>query len=247
MFERNDNIESVQKTLKLIELMTVNNGDLSVTQISKALSCSVSSANRFLITLKNSGYIEKNPYTNRYELSFRLYSLGARLVENSYTVKKLIDIGHIVAQKFNVSVHINSMFGMNAILLFRITKFYNKDLEFICGQSAPAYCTSSGKALLSLLPQEKIDEYINNTSFISYQPNTINKEQLKEELILAAKNGYAVCNEEYVSGIFSFTLPITDSSDKNYAFTLILPTKDKKRVFNAETINYIKNLLDSIK
>ena len=244
--ENREGIESVRKTLKLIELMAQHGGSLTVTQIAESLDCSVSSANRFLQTLLLENFARKNPETNRYELTYRMYALGAANVAHDATMKKLIPIAHAVSQKYEVSVNINGMEGENAILLFRVTRFHNKDLDFFSGEMAPVYCTSSGKAILSMMEPEKLDPMLKRLQMRAFQGESISVEQLKEELRIARQNGYAVCQEEYVSGVFSFSLPVRDRNGHPYAFTLIMPMRDRKRVFRKEVIREIQTQLREI-
>ncbi|MCR5137382.1 MAG: helix-turn-helix domain-containing protein [Oscillospiraceae bacterium] len=245
--ENREGIESVRKTLKLLALMAQQGGSLTVTQIADMLDCSVSSANRFLQTLLLENFARKNPETNRYELTYRMYALGASNVAHDPSMEKLIPIAHAVSQKYDVSVNINGVEGENAILLFRVTRFHNKDLDFFSGEMAPVYCTSSGKAILSLMEPEELEPILEKLQFRAFQNESVSIEQLREELRIARQNGYAVCQEEYVSGVFSFSLPVRDRRGHSYAFTLIMPMKDRNRVFRREVIQELQSRLSCIR
>jgi len=181
-----ENIDAVSKTLRLVELMAAHNGELTVTQIARQLDCSISSANRFLQTLEREGLVEKNPHTRRYELTWLLYVLGARLVVNDPSVEKLIPVAHAVSQRFDVSVNINTMLGKEALLLFRVPRFYNKDLDFLSAETAPAYCTSSGKVILSQLDAEQLDAYFDGLQIRSFQKRQLTEEDLRAAAYPAA-------------------------------------------------------------
>lgn len=241
-----DSIESVRKTLRLIEILSAHNGELTVTQLARMLDCSVSSANRFLQTLAYAGYVEKNTFTNRYELTYRLYTLGHQLIEHNYMVREMIPVAHAVSQKYDISVNINGFSGKDALLLFRVTRFYNKDLDFMSGQSAPAYCTSSGKAILSQFTPEQLDAYFDGVSFTAYQGKTITEAELREELAQARRVGYATCTEEYVSGIFSLSFPVRDKNDSLYAFTLITTMRNRQRIIRQEVLREVQNRLAAL-
>lgn len=246
MAKGTEGIETVQKTLRLLDLLAAHNGELSVTQIASMLGCSISSANRFLQTLQQEGYAEKNNTTNRYELSNHIFTLGSKMLENNQTVKQLITLANAVSQKYDVSVNINTITGKNAMLIFRVTKYYNKDLDFISGETAPAYCTSSGKAVLSCYTPEQLDEYFRDTPLTAYQNVPVTEETLRAELETARARGYAVCREEYVSGVFSFSLPVRDKSGHIYAFTIITHMRERNRVFRREVIDEIRGNLDKL-
>ena len=241
-----ENIDAVSKTLRLVELMAAHNGELTVTQIARQLDCSISSANRFLQTLEREGLVEKNPHTRRYELTWRVYVLGARLVVNDPSVEKLIPVAHAVSQRFDVSVNINTMLGKEALLLFRVPRFYNKDLDFLSAETAPAYCTSSGKVILSQLDAEQLDAYFDGLQIRSFQKRQLTEEDLRAELQLTRRRGYAVCQEEYVSGVFSISFPYRDLSGHLYALTLIAPMREKKRITQPELLKEVRQMLSQV-
>ena len=243
---KQEGIYTVAKTLQLLELMLQHNGTLTVNQIADQLQCSVSSATRFLQTLQKEGYVNKNRLSGHYELTYKLYYLGSRMVANDRVVEKLLPLAHDVSQRYNVSVNINTMLGKDAILLFPVTKFYNKDLDFYNGQTAPVYCTSSGKAILSQLPEEELDRYFQDVQLRPYQNRTYTEESVREELRRAKECGYAICQGEYVSGVFSISFPVRDLNDHKYAFTLIMPMNRKKDVYKPDVIVEIQSMLNRI-
>lgn len=231
-----ENIEAASKTLRILEILAAHGGDLTVTQIAKMLDCSVSSADRFLQTLHNAGYVIKNEYTNRYELSFSLYALGSRHVKNHYMVKALITVANAVSQQYDVSVNINTMAGLEPMLLFRVSRFYNKDLDFFVGEQAPAYCTSSGKVILSTYTPAQLDDYFSRVNLVAYQEHELSEKKLREELKTIGKCGYALCRGEYVSGIDSISFPVRDRNAKVFAFTLIMKKEDSRRILRPEVL-----------
>ena len=162
-------------------------------------------------------------------------------------MQKLIPIAHSVSQRYDVSVNINGIEGDDAILLYRVSRVLNKDLDFVIGQKAPVYCTSSGKAILSMMEPEELEPFLQNLKIRAFQSACSSVDQLREEISDARRSGYAVCHEEYVSGVFSFSLPVLDSAGRRYAFTLIMPTRDRKRVFRAEVIQELKTQLKQIR
>ncbi|MBR1457660.1 MAG: helix-turn-helix domain-containing protein [Oscillospiraceae bacterium] len=243
---RKEGVDSVSKTLRLLELMAGHNGELTVTQIAEQLDCSISSANRFLQTLEEEGFAGKNPVTRHYELNRRLYVLGAQLVANDPNVKKLIPLAHAVSQKYDVSVNINTMLGKEALLLFRVTRHYNKDLDFLSAETAPAYCTSCGKVIMAQWSEAQLSAYFNGLHMRAFQKQPITEEALREELRVTRRRGYALCQEEYVSGVFSISFPYRDLSGHDYAFTLIVPMRDKKRIMQPEILREIRQQLQTL-
>ena len=239
-------IQSAQRTMQLLELLAAHSGQLSVTQIAKLMDVSIASVSRLLATLSELGYVEKNAETHRYSLSYMLYALGSRSVSSNALVRALIPVANSVARKYDVSVNINSMAGRDAVLLWRVTRFFNKDLDFIGGETAPAYCTSAGKAMLSTYSEERLADYLSHIDLSGVQNKHITESTLREELSQVAKRGYSVCPEEYVSGVFSISFPLRDRTGGVFAFTVITRMNDVARITSEAVLRDISSRLPAL-
>ncbi len=67
-------VSSLEKSLKIIELLAQNKA-MSVTQLAKSLKTDTSSSHRFLSTLRELGYAEKNR-DGQYQLTFKILEHG---------------------------------------------------------------------------------------------------------------------------------------------------------------------------
>lgn len=246
MQKRDDEIASARKVLQIIDIMSTRNGELSVTQLAGLLDCSVSSTNRFLSTMRAAGYVDKNAVTNRYFLTNRVFAICNSMLYNNRTLQSLIAMAHMLSRRYDVSVNINTMYGNTPIMLYRDTTLYNKDLDFLIGETAPAFCSSSGKAMLSLYSREALDAFFKELEITPYQHKTLTKESLRKDIEQAAKRGFAVCLEEFVSGVFSMSFPFRDRIGDLYTLTFITTMSDRKRVYNPEVIEDVRTRIESL-
>jgi len=90
-------INSVDRSLDILEYLYNANQDVSVTQISKDLGVYKSTVYRTLVTLQNRGYVRQNPNTERYSLGFNVFVLSSRMNQTS----SLIDVISPYLQKLN--------------------------------------------------------------------------------------------------------------------------------------------------
>ena len=73
----------------------------------------------------------------------------------------------------------------------------------------PAYCTATGKVLLSGLPADELEKYLERVQLQAFTPQTVtSKAQLRREIAKVRENGFAVDTEEYVPNLCCVSVPV---------------------------------------
>ncbi len=233
-------ITSVSRAFQLIDLMARKNGSLSVQTLAKRLDIAPSNATRLLQTLQNAGYVEKSSKTNHYFLSNKFFVTTNRMLNSNDCVQKYMLTAYRVAEKLEAIVVLNSMQDKCSVAIFRVIGVHNRIDNMNVGGLTPAYCGSSGKAMLSQYSQEALNAFLSDLEFERYQPNTItNTAQLLHELEIIRKNGYATDREERYSGLISLSIPLNEFLQP-YAFTVIMPSSRRSELFMPKTLEYIQ-------
>ena len=89
----------------------------------------------------------------------------------------------------------------------------------------PANCTSSGKALLSLLDDETLLELYPSPRLTGLTPNSVTKRSvLLRQIADVRKSGYAVSTEESQEGVASVSIPLGEYAAARYALNGSTPT-----------------------
>jgi DNA-binding IclR family transcriptional regulator len=78
-------ISSLAKGIKVLELLA-EKGDLSVTDVAKQLGINRAASHRFIFTLRELGYVEKNDHL-QYGLTFKIFELGMKVV-NRFEIRR---------------------------------------------------------------------------------------------------------------------------------------------------------------
>lgn len=246
MGKYNYNISSVEKAFKIIEIMSENNGGMSVTQISERLDSSVSSVNRFLMTLYDMGYVDKDHTDNRYYLTSKFHILSNSLLKQNTLLSKYVPLANYISTEYSAMVNINSYINDSVFHLYKDNRvIFSKELDFKLGDTIPAYCCSAGKIMLSEYTENELSKYFENTLLIKYQPNTLSSEiDVRNEINNVRKNGFSVHDNEYILGFFCISFPLKPIGKYKGCITVIVPTSEKSRIFNKEFINTIKSKID---
>lgn len=200
-------VPAVHRTLDIIETL-IDKRSLTVSDISRQFNIPKSSAYAILQTLKSRGYVEKDA-DDKYSLSFRLFSLGATLVDNLDLRTEVHALLEELTRKAEVTGHIAIRDGGFAVYIDKVEVLAALRLTTWVGKHMHLHSTSIGKALLAYLPEKEIDRIIKEYKLGSLTPKTITDPmQLKEELARVRAQGYAVSNEENEIGVRGVAAPI---------------------------------------
>jgi DNA-binding IclR family transcriptional regulator len=199
---------SLENSLRLLNLFSMDETELSISDISKKLNIGKSTTHRLLQTLKSEGFIKKDPKTN-------LYSLGTSLL----AMKKIIHSRFLICQialpflqelvtLSGESAHIATLQNTDVIYLYKLECDHPVRLLSYIGKRNPAFCTSSGQAILAYQSKETIEKVIKK-GLTSFTSKTITSPQkFLKKLSQIKQQGYALSKEELHEGVASISAPI---------------------------------------
>ena len=205
-------ISSLEKGLKIIELLAEKQ-NLTVTEVSRELGQDRSTCNRFLLTLKELGYVVTNSQA-RYRPTLKMFEIGnkiaeiieIRLVARTY-MKKL-------ATRFKETVNLGRKDGFDIVTIEVVSSQEVIRFDAPIGNRSPIHTLSMGKAILAFRPIEEQKAYLATTDFQSFTPNTITSKYIfVRELSKIHEQGYAIDNEEWALGIRCVAAPVLDYAE----------------------------------
>lgn len=243
-------INSVEKTMKILELLA-EKGELSVAEAANHLDLNRSTCHRFLVTLRELGYVVQNTL-HHYRLSFLIFELGNK-VANCLQVRQ---IAHPYLKElsnlFNETINLGYWDNNEIIHLEKIDSSEILRIDPGIGSRVPAYCAGLGKAILAFLPDEDLNSFLKSVPLKPMTQNTItNKEDLLKELGRIRKQGFATDHEELCIGLRCVGTPVFDYTNyPSYSVSVAGPssrmTKEKITVMKEEVRRVGRELSKSL-
>lgn len=197
MAEQNNLIlATVTKSLHLVNIVACSRDGLSLTEIADALGLPKSSVIRYLKTLEQQDFLERDELTQRYFLGpapLRLVSQDARQGD----VRR-------AAYPMMLKLHDSSGETVNLAVPMRNRVVYVETLQSShpvrtvrqIGEESPLHATAVGKAVMAWLPPEKLDS-LKGQSLEEYTENTITIwPSLLRELERIRIQGFAIDDRE---------------------------------------------------
>ena len=224
-------IASLEKGIKILELL-VQHGELSVSETAKLMDTNRAGSHRFISTLKDLGYVEKNE-NNKYQPTLKIMKLATK-VANRFEIRRIAKpYMHRLSMKYKETINLGFFKNNEIIHLDKIDSLEVLRMDSALGDKAPAYCTALGKAILAFLPDHELAYYLESVEFKRLNSNTItDKKEFLAELSKVRQNGYAIDDEEMCIGLRCIGAPIFDhNSYPAYALSVSGPsTRQTHRV-----------------
>jgi IclR family pca regulon transcriptional regulator len=207
---KRDLIAGLEKGLMVIEAFDQQRPRLTITQVAARTGLTRAAARRYLITLAHLGYVTHD--RKMFSLTPRVLRLGQSYMHSA----QLPRIVQPELQKLAVTLHESATAGVleESHVVCIASHNVGRTTAFAVhpGMRVPAYCAASGRVLISALPDEVLDAWIERQTFEPMTPHTVtSEEQLRHEIARVRVQGYSTIDQELEAGLRSLAVPL-----KNY-------------------------------
>lgn len=200
---------SVIKTLKILEAIAEHEGGLGVTALANKLNINKSTVYRFLATLEEEGYLEKNQSTQQYQFGIGMYELSSKVVNQKNWISDIRPYLVDLKDRVQETVHLGVEDGGEVVYIDKVDCDRSIRMYSKVGRRSPLYCTGIGKAILAHLPEEQRELKLQKLKFHRYTDQTItNIDDLRIELKKIRAQGYSFDLEEHEVGVKCAAAPI---------------------------------------
>ena len=208
-------IQSIDRTLQVLELFSLERPEWGVTEISKALNIYKSNVHNILSTLAEKSFVEKDPKTNKYKLGIKFFELGSVVIKNMNLRKITHPYIEKLSKEFNETVHLGVLDKGRVVSIEREESDKSLCSHIEIGKRTPLHCTAVGKAIMAYLSEDEVSLIVKEKGLEKYTENTItNKKDLENEFKKIREQGYAVDNMEHEEGVRCVASPIRDYTGK---------------------------------
>lgn len=197
-----DIVQSVERSLSILEALSDYEDGLGITEISEKVGLHKSTVHRLLSTLIQKGYVEQSEETNRYKLTLKLFELGSKKVGKIDVVNVAKPYLRDLMKMTNEVVHLVIRDGNEIVYVDKVESESTIRMYSRIGKRSPIYCTAVGKAMLSYMTDEQVEQIWNQSDIKKFTEKTItNLEEFKEHLKVVREKGYAIDEQENEIGI----------------------------------------------
>lgn len=205
-----DALKSLEKAVSILECFTTTDRALSVADIERKSGLPRSTAHRLAASLRELGFLEQSHERDRYRLGLRLFQIVQIALTNLDLHRESRAALDNLRRITNLPAHVAVFDGRNAIVVQQSSRTSDNYNHLTQLESAPAYCTSVGKAILAHQPEEVVERIIAG-GLVKFTESTLaDPDELRRELHEIRKRGYAVDDGEHQPGIRCVGAPILE-------------------------------------
>lgn len=195
-------IQVLDRALAILETLSQDGPDLSLTGISESLGLHKSTAHRLIMVLERHKLVEKNSQTGKYRLGLQLFEFGTRAVSQLDLRERARPFLERAVLETGETVHLCIYDDGEVVYLDKVEPARSVRLASSVGRRNPAHCTAVGKAIMACLPEHQVEIAVQKHGLRLLTRKTISTMmELKAELAKVRELGYAVDNEENEEGV----------------------------------------------
>ena len=203
------NTQSVEKALAILSTFSDACPHQRVTDIAEKLQLNISTVSRHLSTMLDCGFLVRDDLTGYYSLGVKIVTLAGIALHSQDVYRHAYPELLHLSQKTGLHCYLGIASGTEVIHLISIGGEETVELLTPIGYHHPMYCSAMGRAIMSQMPQDKVNSILDSDISMKYAPDTkTDRAEILKELALVKKQGYAVIINELTIGKASISSPV---------------------------------------
>ena len=201
-------VQSLVKGFRVLEVFTAQEPELTMAEVARKAGLDNATAFRFI----NLGYLDRVDDSRQFRLSLRILDLGFHAIARSDLRTRSRPILRGLVGEINEAASIGVLDASDVLYVERIQAGLTRlGIDIRIGSRVPAYSTAVGQAILAWLPTETQRRILQAQPLIKLTATTLTDlDALMARLQGIRETGYAVSDQETVSGLYVIAAPVFD-------------------------------------
>jgi DNA-binding IclR family transcriptional regulator len=205
-------VKSLRKAVAVLDAVARAERPLSMAELAIRAGIARPTAYRLVQTLAGEGHIIQDPADGRLSIGFAVLPLAASLLDRNRMRVEALPHLHALAQETGERVNLGILHRDQMLYLAGVEKPSLPTIYSRFGKTAPAHCSSLGKAVLAYLPEAQAMTLLTARPLAAQTPCSITGiAEVLAELEETRRRGYAIDREENVPGSFCVGATIFDA------------------------------------
>ena len=202
-------VPNLEKGMAVLECLALHPEGLGMQKMKTLLDIPQTTIYRILNTMFRLGYLLYDEKVKEYKLSGKLLTLGFASLNEHNLLEIVLPYLRELRDVVKETVCFGVLGSEKGVFIEQAQGHHTFRFVLSPGKAFELHCSAPGKAIMAYLPIVMRDRYLSLMNFEKFNERTItNREAYLTELDKVLKMGYAVDNEEELTGVVCVGVPI---------------------------------------
>lgn len=200
---------SVERAFAVLCAVAEHGDSTSLSWIAHRTGLPKSTVHLALQTMRDLGFVEQDPDSNRYVLGLAAAQLGALSLDQSRLIAAVAPSMEELADRSKEAVSLGIQTGHEVLFVKRVETIHVLRTSIREGSRMPLHASASGKCLLAGMAYDEISELYPTDPLPESASRTIRtRAELMREIELVRERGYATNVDEFLDGVSGAAVPV---------------------------------------
>jgi len=206
-------VGSLAKGLALLSAIARAGRPVTLPEAASLAGTDRSTAQRMLHTLRALGFVRQEEADRRYVLAARVLDLAHGFLQADALRRVALPFLDDLARRCEETVNLTELEGADVVYVARVPSRHVVSVDLALGVRLPAWCTAPGRAILSRLGGNRAAALVPPDPLPRRTPRTARRRaEVMARIARAARDGFALNDQETFVGDISVAAPILDGS-----------------------------------
>ncbi|WP_189943592.1 IclR family transcriptional regulator [Streptomyces aurantiogriseus] len=206
-------MKSVTRSLRILEAVAQHQ-PVTVGELTKLFGIPKSTVQRTLVTLAEAGWLRANRRdTTRWEIGARVLAVRPAALQGSSLFAAAREPMIRLRDAVNETIHLSVPDALQCMVVVdRVDCDHAVRTFHSIGDTSPLHATAVGRAILSHLPKQDVEELIAQGLERFSDTTPADPDELRAELDRIRADGYAINTNQYRPGVCALAAPVLEES-----------------------------------
>lgn len=211
-------VQVLDRALAILDVLAARPAGCSLGEASAQVGLHKSTVHRLMMVLERHRLVDKSAESGRYRLGLKLFEYGSRAASATDVREHSRPYLNMLMRDTDETVHLCILDNGEVLYVEKMEPQRSVRMASSVGRRMPAHCTSVGKAMLALLPEEEVEALIRPLGMRALTKHTLTSmAALKAELRTTRTRGYAIDDEENEPGVRCIGAAVRDYTGRPVA------------------------------
>lgn len=203
--QRSYSAPALEKGIDILELLAEAESGLTVSEISQRLKRPMSELFRIIIVLEQRRWLQKDPETSRYSVTYHVLKLAHRGTPSQSLTLAAAPVMHALSGRINQSCHLVVISGTQGLVILRQENpRRHANLSVRMGATINLVSSCSGRILLAHLDAADRDQLLRSQP----RPRSLSRRKLLGILEAIRKQGHGIQPSPITAGVTDVGYPV---------------------------------------